>query len=98
MNGDVFLRTFAQMTTFLSAFFLANLLSITGSVAQAQETDLNIVADQVRSQGFRCNAISVEQVAAESSPGSNVYVLKCDGVTYRVRIIPDEASQITELK
>jgi hypothetical protein len=67
------------------------------ATAQDQGTDVAIVADQVRSQGFACNnPSSAERIEAESSPNHTVYLLKCEGVSYRVVLVPDQGAQVTE--
>jgi hypothetical protein len=72
---------------------------IATAIAQDQNADLRIVGDQVRSQGFACsNPTSAERIEAESAPNKTVYVLKCEGVTYRVVLIPDQAADVTEVK
>jgi len=69
------------------------------AAAQENGTDLAIVADQVRSQGFACdNPVSVERIEAEASADETVYVLKCDGATYQVHLIPDQAARITKVE
>ena len=72
---------------------------IATATAQDQSTALTIVADQVRSQGFRCNnPSSAERIAAESIPNETVYLLKCEGITYRVVLIPNQAARVTEVQ
>ena len=72
---------------------------IATATAQDQSADLRIVADQVRSQGFACNnPSSAERIEAESAPNKTVYMLKCEGVTYRVVLIPDQGAEVTEVK
>jgi hypothetical protein len=67
--------------------------------ALAQDTDVSIIAAQVRSQGFACdNPTGAERVADESAPDQQVYTLACDGVTYRVKLIPDMAAEITKVE
>ncbi|MGL4591887.1 MAG: hypothetical protein ACRCVZ_08585, partial [Aestuariivirga sp.] len=66
--------------------------------ALAQDTDVSIIAAQVRSQGFVCdNPTGAERVADESAPDQPVYTLACDGMTYRVKLIPDMAAEITKI-
>ena len=72
---------------------------IATATAQDQSTELTIVAAKVRSQGFRCNnPSSAERIVAESVPNETVYLLKCEGITYRVVLIPDLAAIVTEVK
>jgi hypothetical protein len=52
----------------------------------------------VRSQGFPCsNPSSAERISAESAPNQTVYLLKCEGMTYRVLLIPDQGAQVTRV-
>jgi len=87
-----------RWNSFIAAGVLASAciaFSSLGSMAQDDVTA--IVADQVRSQGFPCdNASSAQRVEAESSPNMTVYLLKCDGATYRVVLVPDQAAQVTK--
>jgi hypothetical protein len=69
------------------------------ATAQDQSADIKIVGDQVRSQGFTCDTpSSAERIEAESAPNHTVYLLKCESMTYRVVLIPDQAAQVTEAK
>lgn len=68
------------------------------ATATAQEEIATIVADQVRSQGFPCrNPSSAERLAAESAPNHTVYLLKCEGVIYRVTLVPDQGAQVAQV-
>jgi hypothetical protein len=67
------------------------------SAASAQDSVTAIVADQVRSQGFACDkAISAQRDDADSKPNATVYVLTCEGATYRVVLTPDQGAQVTK--
>ena len=90
-------RILSITTGILTAVCLTGLIAT--ALAQDQSADLRIVADQVRSQGFACNnPSSAERIEAESAPNKTVYVLKCEGVTYRVVLIPDQAAEVTKVK
>jgi hypothetical protein len=68
------------------------------ATATAQDEAATIVADQVRSQGFACNnPSSAERIAAESAPDHIVYLLKCEGIAYRVVLVPDQAADVTKV-
>lgn len=70
----------------------------TGANAQEEGVEIAVLADQIRSQGFACsNPVSAELIAAESVPDVPVYVLKCEGATYRIRLVPDQASVVTRI-
>jgi hypothetical protein len=78
---------------------LAGLAIALPIAAQAQDSDVSIIAAQVRSQGFACDSPSgAERLADESLPDQQVYKLTCDGITYRVHLIPDQAAEITKLE
>jgi hypothetical protein len=69
------------------------------ATAQDRKVDPEIVAVQVRSQGFVCtNPSSVERIEAESTPNEPVYVLKCEGRSYRVRLVPHRAARVSEIQ
>ena len=72
-----------------------------GSVptANAQtETPANIVATQIRRQGYECNKVlSAERDQAASKPDEVVWVLRCDIATYRVRLHPDMAAEVKRI-
>ena len=80
------------------AAVLAMLAPTLPDAALAQDTDVSIIAAQVRSQGFACdNPTGAERLADDSAPDQQVYTLACDGVTYRVKLIPDMAAEITKV-
>jgi hypothetical protein len=75
------------------------LLPCAYAAAQDQSVELRIVAGRIRSQGYVCkNPSSVERVEAESMPNEPVYVLTCDGISYRVRLVPDQAAEVSEIR
>lgn len=84
----------------VGAFTAVGLASSIATAAARDQSDVStIVADQVRSQGFPCrNPSSTERVADESAPNQTVYLLKCEAVTYRVVLIPDQAALVTRLE
>jgi hypothetical protein len=82
------------------AFGVLASICLTGVIATAaaQDQSTAIVADQVRSQGFPCsNPSSAERVGAESAPNHTVYLLKCEGVTYRVILVPDQGAEVAQV-
>jgi hypothetical protein len=57
-----------------------------------------IIADQVRDQGFSCNGSpTAERDPAYSRPDEQAWILDCDNATYRVRLIPDMAADVERL-
>ncbi|PDQ18269.1 hypothetical protein CN311_25660 [Mesorhizobium sanjuanii] len=93
-------RALLQISSIGAGVFMS--ICLTGTVATAaakdQDAAATVVADQVRSQGFRCkNPTSAERIEAESAPNQTVYLLKCEGMTYRVLLIPDQAADVAKV-
>ncbi len=66
--------------------------------AKAQETSKEVIADQIRSQGFTCDKPeSAKRDPERSKPDEAVWILKCEKKTYRVRLIPDMAADVVPL-
>ena len=57
-----------------------------------------IIADQVRDQGFPCSkALTAVSDPTYSRPDEPVWILKCDNATYRVRLFPGMAANVVRL-
>jgi hypothetical protein len=71
-----------------------------GSPAQAAgETPRDILAAQIRIQGFACDKpLSAARDAKRSKPDHAVWVLKCSNATYRISRFPDMAAQVEQLR
>jgi hypothetical protein len=64
----------------------------------SQEDPKDVVAVQVRSQGYECNAPeSASLDVTASRPDEKVWVLVCENVAYRVRLIAGMAAHIEKL-
>jgi hypothetical protein len=73
-------------------------LSALASVAQEVSTPAEVIAAQIRTQGFSCTQpVAAERDLAASGPDSAVWVLSCGNARYRVRLVPDMAAQVTPL-
>jgi hypothetical protein len=69
------------------------------SNASAQELTKELLAAQIRDQGYRCNkAISAKKDSTRSRPDQAVWVLQCGNGTYRLRLVPDMAARVQRLK
>jgi len=69
------------------------------SEAQAQEPTPDLLAAQIRDQGYRCvKPIGAQRDRARSRPDEAVWVLRCENHTYRIRLIPDMAARVTRIK
>jgi hypothetical protein len=71
----------------------------TGGGARAQEMPVSeIIADQIRDQGYACNeSLSAERDPTYSRPDEPVWILDCDNATYRVRLVPGMAADVERL-
>ena len=66
--------------------------------ASAQEDPTNIVADQIRAQGYKCDSPqSAKRDPQASKPDEEVWILQCESGSYRVRLIPDMAAKVEPL-
>src|SRR5262245_42657978 len=66
--------------------------------ASAQEDPTNIVADQIRAQGYKCDSPQkASRDGQASKPDEQVWILQCDSGSYRVRLIPDMAATVERL-
>jgi hypothetical protein len=70
----------------------------TSAVAQDEHVEITVIAGQLRAQGFVCaNPASADRLAKKSVPGKPVYLLKCENAVYEVRLIPNQAAEVTKL-
>jgi hypothetical protein len=77
----------------LGLFLLCGLLPL-----GAQEMSAEIIAAQIRDQGYACTkALSAERDEKLSKPDEVAWILKCNNATYRARLIPDMAAKVEKL-
>lgn len=67
--------------------------------AEAQdETAANIIAVQIRKQGYKCGkAEKAERDAKASKPNVPVWILSCDNARYRVHVFGNLADKVERL-
>jgi hypothetical protein len=71
---------------------------LTGSAAQAQETVRNMLAAQIRTQGYPCDqALGAKKDRRRSKPDHEVWILRCNNATFRVSRAPDLAAKVEVL-
>jgi len=71
---------------------------LTGSAAVA-ETVQNILAAQIRTQGYPCDqALRATKDARRSKPDHDVWILRCSNATFRVSRAPDMAAKVEVLR
>lgn len=86
----------------VSAFVLSGVgcgIGITTLSAKAvEEMPAEIIAVQVRDQGYVCDkALSAERDQKFSKPGEDAWILKCENATYRVRLVADMTAVVEPL-
>jgi hypothetical protein len=68
------------------------------AAAAAQQTPKEDIAAQIRDQGYPCDdPQSAERDDKASKPDEAVWVLTCEGASYRVRLTPDMAAQVERI-
>jgi hypothetical protein len=83
----------------LTAAVALTCLSALASVAAQTESPGEIIAAQIRTQGFACSApVTATRDQAASQPNAAVWVLSCGNARYQVRLVPNMAAQVTQLK
>ncbi len=66
--------------------------------ADPKEVSKDIIAVQLRKQGFSCKTpLSAERDTTSGNPDDPIWTLKCDDATYRVHLIPNMAAQVEKL-
>jgi hypothetical protein len=67
--------------------------------ADKEETPGEVIAVQIRTQGFACKPpVSAKRDTEYSTPGDAVWLLQCKTEKYRVRLIPDMAAKVERLE
>ena len=68
------------------------------AIAQDVESPKDDIAAQIRAQGYACDQPqSATRYAQASKPDEAVWLLRCEGASYRVRLIPDMAAQVERI-
>jgi hypothetical protein len=91
-------QEYKQMKSALGSLPLGMImLQLAVSMANAaEEMSAEIIAAQIRDQGYACDkALSAERDGERSHDA--VWILKCQNATYRVRLIPDMAAKVEPL-
>jgi hypothetical protein len=66
--------------------------------AMAQDSPKNIIAAQIRDQGYKCDSPqSADQDMQASKPDEAVWVIQCEDASYRVRLVPDMAASVERI-
>ncbi len=82
----------------VTAQIVLSLTVIQGVSAQTEPTK-DLLAAQIRDQGYRCNQpLSASRDLKRSKADEAVWVLRCNNATYRLRLTPDMAARVRRLK
>jgi hypothetical protein len=72
--------------------------SLCASSPATAQTAPDVLAAQIRAQGYQCKPpVSAERDANASKPDEAVWILKCSASTFRIRLDPDMAAHVEEL-
>ena len=72
--------------------------ALAGAAGAQEERPAEIIAVQIRKQGFACEeAQSAVRDRKASAPNAVVWILRCKNATYRVRLTPDMAAQVERI-
>jgi hypothetical protein len=79
---------------------LSVIVSVTaGHRASAQETAKDLLAIQIRAQGYSCEKpASAKRDNKLSKADVSVWILRCEHRSYRMRLAPDMAARVQQLK
>ena len=73
--------------------------AVTAHHISAQETAKELLAIQIRDQGYRCDKpVSAKRDEKHSKADAPVWVLRCEHRSYRMRLAPDMAARVQQLK
>ena len=100
MAGKLFKSSISTAVSalFMSAFVVVTDYAATPAHGSETEKPKNLIAEQLRRQGFKCeNPQSAERDEAASKPDAAVWILTCENASYRVKLIPDLAAEVTQL-
>ena len=81
------------------AILLLVVSTATAHCVSAQETAKDLLAIQIRDQGYRCDKpVSAKRDEKRSKADVSVWVLRCETRSYRMRLAPDMAARVQLLK
>jgi len=92
------MKTYPHCRSALLPLAIAVVSGINTLPAIAQETPPDILAIQIRSQGFACEKpLSAARDPKLSRPDQAVWTLKCKDISYRVHLNPGMAARVQRL-
>ncbi|MHC2436706.1 hypothetical protein [Bradyrhizobium sp. USDA 4451] len=80
----------------LAALFAGHLA---GSTARAEQSLQDLLAIQLRAQGYACDKpLKAERDDKLSKPDNEAWTLTCNNATYRVSRVPDLAAKVEKVE
>jgi hypothetical protein len=77
---------------------LLAVIPLTAGLAAQDEVPKDILASQIKRQGYACDRPEkAKRDAALSKPDSAVWILKCESGAYRVRVVPDMGAHVQRI-
>jgi len=77
------------------AFAVPFVIGLAGSTARAEQTLPDLLAVQLRAQGYACDKpLKAERDDELSKPDNEAWTLTCSNATYRVSRVPDLAAKV----
>ncbi|MES5482563.1 hypothetical protein QMZ05_07370 [Bradyrhizobium sp. INPA03-11B] len=88
------------MMRFLSVTFVVLLIDgMAGSTARAEQSLQDLLAIQLRAQGYTCDKpLKAERDDKLSKPDNEAWTLTCSNATYRVTRVPDLAAKVEKVE
>ena len=70
-----------------------------GAAPAAEEVPTDIIAAQIRRQGFVCDhPQTATRDANQSTPDKAAWLLTCESSSYRVTLVPNEAAKVQQVR
>lgn len=83
---------------FTASAVIAVLVSSGASAQSGTEPPVDLLAAQLRTQGYDCDTPeSARPDASASKPNERVWIVRCKGVDYRMTVVPDMAAKIEKI-
>ena len=94
-SNGLHLRWPGLLGALLMTLCLSTQLVIGEDAGQSPKVD---IAAQIRAQGYACDQPqSATKDAQASKPDEEVWLLRCEGASYRGRLIPDMAARVERI-
>ena len=92
------MRRTVMMRFIGSVFAVPFVVGMVGSTAWAEQTLQDLLAVQLREQGYACDKpLKAERDDKLSKPDNEAWTLTCSNATYRVSRVPDLAAKVEKI-